>query len=532
LAAVSVTGGALVTTSIAAAATVPPTFVGATAGVGNAADATTYTIAIPAGVAPGDLLVAGLSTRGNPLITPPPGWTEVDATSKPNVMTLRTFLRRCSTDCAPGSRDVWGLSSPQGASGTVAAYRGVDAVVPLHRLSGQVNEWSRKSTAPSIITTLHDVTLVAVHTTNSAASYKAPSGMDGRVQAVDDAGMYRTSTGVSDEVFRTAGSTGVRVGSFSKSGTNIGVLLALVPSSAAIAAPVTTEPVTTEPSPSGSVVWRADGGGALEDDWGSLATATECSVVTKAGQTSERVSRLAGADSPSPVGRFYRAQVKPTDVCYGSRAELGQGNPVKPFSDGTGDRLFREGEDHWISFASRLAPNYPINASRWSLIFQWKQTAKYGGPDGNPILSMVAYNGKYRMWGPGFSELNQQNPPTGAYGSWEQDFATNPSLDQWHLFTMHVKWSPDPTKGYVELLGDLADGRGWRTLISGRNVATMKINDSGGNGETIPNHARAGIYRDERHATDTFLDVASYTVATTRQAAEATAFRPELRPGS
>ncbi len=280
----------------------------------------------------------------------------------------------------------------------------------------------------------------------------------------------------------------------------------------------------------GVVVWRADTSLPLEQEWASLGTATECAVITRTAQTSQRISRLTDASSPSPTGRLYRATVLGGDVCYGSRAELGQGNPVKTFTDGTGDRLFRAGADHWISFAHRLAPSYPVDDSRWSLIHQWKQTAAYGGPDGNPVLSMLAFRGRYRMWGPGYSELHGQNPPTGAYGSWGVDFAVAPTVGRWHLFTMHVVWSPDPAVGYVELLGDLGDGQGWRTLITGRHVATMKINDSGGAGETIPTHARIGNYRDDTYTVSTAVDYAGYTVATTRAAAEASAFRTELRP--
>lgn len=286
-----------------------------------------------------------------------------------------------------------------------------------------------------------------------------------------------------------------------------------------------------EPAPAapGSVVWQADASRPIEQEWGAVSTAAECAVVTVPGFRSARIAQVTTADSPSPTGRFYRATVAGADRCYGARAEMANGNPVRQFDDGTGERLFLEGQESWISFASRLAPDYPIDGRSWSLIHQWKQTAKYGGPDGNPVLSLVAYGGKYRMWGPGYSELHQQNPPTGAYGSWGADVASNPSLDQWHLFTMHVRWSPDPAKGYVALYGDLADGQGWRTLISGRNVSTMKVNDSGGSGETIPTHARAGIYRSESYTEGTHVDVAGYTVATSRAAAEAGAFRPGLR---
>lgn len=279
----------------------------------------------------------------------------------------------------------------------------------------------------------------------------------------------------------------------------------------------------------GKIVWKADASAPMEAEWSSLGTHTECAVVTMPGQTSQRFSQVAETN-PSPTGRFYRGNILNADNCYNSRAELGQGNPVKTFTDGTGDRIFREGEDRWISFAHRLAPNYPINNTKWALLHQWKQTATYGGPYGNPILSMNAYNGKYRMWGPGYSELNEQNPPTGQFGSWGVDFAMNPSLDSWHLFTMHVKWSPDPSKGYVELFGNLSDGKGWRTLITGRNVATMKINDEGGSGEPIPTYARTGIYRNETYIDNTYLDISGYTVGTTRSTTESNAFRAEFQP--
>lgn len=279
----------------------------------------------------------------------------------------------------------------------------------------------------------------------------------------------------------------------------------------------------------GRLVWAGDASRPVEEEWASLATATECAVVTRPGQQSQRVAQLPDASSPSPTGRLYRLEVRASDECYSQRAELGQGNPVKRFSEG--DRLFREGESRWISFAHRLPASYPLGEAKWSLLHQWKQTASFGGEKGYPILSMTAYRDRYRLWGPGWSELQEQNPPTGAYGSWGVDFAQSPSKERWHLFSMHVVWSPDPAVGYVALYGDLADGRGWRTLVPGRHVATMKRNDEGGAGEAIPVHARTGVYRDGDHTGDTSLDVAGYAVGSTRTASEARAFRPELRPG-
>ena len=285
-----------------------------------------------------------------------------------------------------------------------------------------------------------------------------------------------------------------------------------------------------EPVSAGDVVWRADGSRPLHEEWASLATEPDCGVSTSTAQGSARVRLVDDPTSPSPLGRYYRIAVRTDDRCYGSRAEVAQGNPVSAPQEGRPDRLFRQGEERWISFAHRLADDYPLHDRGWSLVHQWKQTASHGGENGYPVLSFVASDGVYRMWGPGYSEREQENPPTGRHGSWGQDFSSDPSLGSWHLFTLHCRWSPDPEVGFVELHGDLGDGRGWRTLVPRVQVATMKLDDVDGSGDPIPVHARMGIYRDEDVPGGTHVDYAGYTVARTRQAAERAAFRADLRP--
>ncbi|HEY9022755.1 MAG TPA: heparin lyase I family protein, partial [Burkholderiaceae bacterium] len=60
----------------------------------------------------------------------------------------------------------------------------------------------------------------------------------------------------------------------------------------------------------------------------------------------------------------------------------------------------------------------------------------------------------------------------------------------WYDFVFHVKWSPDPTVGYVELYVDDGSGGGLK-LVTPRRAAQTQF---AGTGNT--NYLKVGLYRD------------------------------------
>lgn len=263
-------------------------------------------------------------------------------------------------------------------------------------------------------------------------------------------------------------------------------------------------------------MWKADASRPLASEWAEFSTQGQCGVLTAPGRISQRVSVVDDGTSPSPTGRFYRISIRGTDNCWGSRSELGQGNPVK-----WTDRLFFNGQAVWMSWAVRLARGFPIFSNAWQAVAQWKQTAAYpGGSGGSPIFELDVFNGRWSINHTSWDPTDQFDRAEGSH----REYFARAVTGRWVKFTLHVVFSADPAVGVFELFGDMADGRGWRTLVRFEHTATLK-RDVGGTGLPIPDHLRLGIYRDPAaYSANTHVDDAGFTVATTRAAAQASAF--------
>lgn len=268
----------------------------------------------------------------------------------------------------------------------------------------------------------------------------------------------------------------------------------------------TPTPAPTEPV-SGDVVWTADAERHISEEWASISTHNQDPGGNKVAKTNERAGVFVWPDSRfqrltgAAQGTYaYKAEVRDGDSSYGERAEVGMGNDTR--SDMT-DRLFSEGQERWISWQTKLGSNYPISNSRWQVVAQWKQL----GSLGSPALSMEAKSGRWEF----------KNHSSAGNRTW----ALGPAaLERWTKFTLRVKFSPSSSTGFVELFGDLGDGKGMRQLVARTNVATMKTDG----GRTVQSHARLGIYRDPSISGTANAWYDGYTVATTRSAAEANAF--------
>ena len=116
-------------TTPAGGGTPPPvgtvTFVGAATATGTT---TTVAAGSPTGVAAGDVLVAAVTVRGAPTITPPAGWTQVRVDSNATTVRQAVFVRT-ATGASEGS--TWRLSGAQTSVVQVVAYRGVAATSPV-----------------------------------------------------------------------------------------------------------------------------------------------------------------------------------------------------------------------------------------------------------------------------------------------------------------------------------------------------------------------------------------------------------------
>lgn len=239
---------------------------------------------------------------------------------------------------------------------------------------------------------------------------------------------------------------------------------------------------------SASVEWSADAERPWDQEWANYSC-----------ESGDRISRVS---SPRAQGdRAYRIEVRDGDWSWGERCELGQANPTR-----NGFPLHYEGQERWISYQVRLPDAYPVETPEWNNIFQLK-----GIGDGGPPVNMAVRNG----------QLILMNSPHSSSTCCERFLWSGPaSRNQWVKFTLHVKFSPNPDIGFVELYGDL-DGTGQRLLMSKKNVFTMKRD---GSGRTLPSHSRIGLYRNSKISGTAHAYFDGFTVATDRASAERRAF--------
>ena len=180
-----------------------------------------------------------------------------------------------------------------------------------------------------------------------------------------------------------------------------------------------------------SVLWRADGEKALSDEWAELSTGLHCAMTSdQVGGDSRAYRTTAMKDKGAGAYAFV---INDGDNCYGERAEIGEANPTRGAMSDT--RLFREGQDDWVSFQVRLGADFPKDTSAWQVIAQWKQLPYSNMPEPYPMLALQVHNGRY--W------LDHRGSDT-----WSGPPAV---LNRWATFTFHIHWSDDPSKGAVSI---------------------------------------------------------------------------------
>lgn len=243
--------------------------------------------------------------------------------------------------------------------------------------------------------------------------------------------------------------------------------------------------MVTPASASAAVQWSATAEKPWNQEW--------------ANYSCQDGSRVQEVTSPTAEGqRAYRIELRDGDNSYGERCELGMGNPTR-----NGFPLFQAGDERWISFQVYLPDDYPIDARSWNVFYQQKQL----GSMGTPVISMEVQRGRFIL-------MNANN--NGVSGDTVEKWSGPATRNRWIRFTVHTKFSPDPTVGSIELYGDL-DGQGMKLLMPEIHTWTMKQDG----GIPVPVHARIGMYRDPSIQGTSHILFDGYTIATDRASAEA-----------
>ncbi len=264
----------------------------------------------------------------------------------------------------------------------------------------------------------------------------------------------------------------------------------------------------------GAVVWKADATSATEEEWSAWSD-----------------DAITGA-APSPDGGLYQnwahpdiqrvtqlGTVLPGKPAYRVFAPVGEGRHelkmAHPIRSGFNNRIFRDGDETWISWATKMTLYTRPTSGQW-MINQFRHVNETGLTTGGSPHGLAVRNSPNYQW------VSDPNIYAGAITPY--DLGVPVVLNQTIKWTFHVKWSSARNTGFMEVFAD--DGAGWKLVMPRRYQATLLFNSTSGLPGT--NHMRFGIYRS---SSDSSIDnspgetyMAGLSAATTREAAEAAAF--------
>lgn len=103
---------------------------------------------------------------------------------------------------------------------------------------------------------------------------------------------------------------------------------------------------------------------------------------------------------------------------------------------------FREGDDRWFTYSTRLAGDVPLNTTNWQVLGQWKNDGV-----GSPPLALDLDNGRYKIGG-GWGWPGTDSPTTPKMSKMDLGPAT---ANQWETWLFHIRFSSDPSEGTVDV---------------------------------------------------------------------------------
>lgn len=201
-----------------------------------------------------DLLLAHVSVRGNRVITPPAGWTLIDQTYVSGNKITQGIYYKVGLASDSGATETWSFNASDDNAGIIVAYRGADAAAPIGNFSGNTGN-SANMTATSIATTVANEWLLALYTAGDGRS--TPTSTPGGMSERYDFGNGNNNNGLSiagdDELRPTAGASGNRTSSSSRSDSYIAQLIALKPIGPATV--VSIDRADPDPTTAAAVSW-------------------------------------------------------------------------------------------------------------------------------------------------------------------------------------------------------------------------------------------------------------------------------------
>ncbi len=153
------------------------TFRGSASG-DNGLGGTSLTVPVPAATSAGDVMVAGLAVRGQPVLTPPAGWSLVRLDPRGTTMEQAVYTK--VADGSEPSSYSWTIGASRVAVGAISTYSGVSTTAPVSASSGQTNDASIQIAAPSVDVDVDGSTVVGVFGITRVTTVAPPAVMEER----------------------------------------------------------------------------------------------------------------------------------------------------------------------------------------------------------------------------------------------------------------------------------------------------------------------------------------------------------------
>jgi len=209
----------------------PITFIAA-AGGDNSVSTSVLPISVPSGTANGDVMLLGISQRGNfsalnfPAQT---GWTLIREDDEVTHFSQGLWYRVASSE--PASYNFDASATPGRAAGSIMTFRGVDTASPIDAHGGQATSVANVNcVAPSISPVGSSDMLAGFFCTEfQGATFTPPTGMTEAYDGSSGAGTSNSGCSIEAtyQILSASGATGTRTAVCSDSRDNCGQLVAL-----------------------------------------------------------------------------------------------------------------------------------------------------------------------------------------------------------------------------------------------------------------------------------------------------------------
>ena len=230
---------AVASASLASGVGISPALISRTNNDAGASGATSLLINNPGSVLAGHVLVAQLAFKGGSAtvgsITPPTGWTLVDASSSSGADRVTQAVYWKLAGAAEPASYTWSWSNSVRAEGGIAAFGNVDVLNPVDSWGVRANNNTATITLPTITFNSTNVMLVAALTSSQTTTHTTPTGgMNEQYDSSTGAGPNGVTASLATLAQVTTATSGARTASSGQAVDNIAHLLALRAAGAAL----------------------------------------------------------------------------------------------------------------------------------------------------------------------------------------------------------------------------------------------------------------------------------------------------------